>query len=353
MRSQGMDARVLTFHRRGRPRAPYVTFLEAAGIPVTVIPEHLRFDPGTVWRARRAIRAFAPDVIQTHSYKATVLARLLRAWGGRFKWVGCFHGATAENTLVRLYHRIDLWSLRQADAIVLMSETQRAALGSDSPRARVIHNAVLPPPRHGLATSPLWAPATFAYVGRLSPEKGCDLLLAAAGVLAAEQPDRPWRLIIAGDGPSRPALEAQAADLGLGARVSFIGQVPEPWDVYRAAECIVLPSRSEGLPNVLLEAIAADRTIIATTVGAIPGLIGPSAAAMLVPPQEIGALAEAMRHVLQAPRHPEASHDRGRIAAEYTVASRLEAHLEVYSSLLDGPRRPLPDQREALVGVGR
>lgn len=331
LRGQGVDARVLTFHRAGRPVSPFVEFLASAGIPCTVVPERSRFDLSLVGRVRTALREFRPEVVQTHSYKATALAWLLRRTGERFGWVGCFHGATTENVAVRGYHRLDLRLLRGADRVVIMSETQRAALGPAGAGAVVIHNAVLPPP----ATPERSAgpEATFGYVGRLSPEKGCDVLLEAVAELRRTGMSEPWSVVIAGDGPERAALEARAGALGLGQRVRFLGQVADPWTVYRRVACVVLPSRSEGLPNVLLEAIAADRAVVATTVGAVPAVIGPGAAAVLVAPGDAVALAGAMREALERGRSREASEARAAIAAEYSLARRVAAHLALYESL--------------------
>jgi len=331
LQQAGTETRVLTFHRDGRPPAPFVAFLESAGIPCVVVRERGRFDLSLIGRVRTAVRAIRPQVVQTHSYKATVLAWLLRRMGEPFRWVGCFHGATSENAAVRAYHRLDLRLLRAADRVVIMAEAQRAALGPASAGAVVINNAVLPPPTAGLP--PGLPPATFAYIGRLSPEKGCDILIEAVADLERSGLEEPWSVVVAGDGPEREALTARVATLGLGHRVDFLGQVADPWTVYRRVECVVLPSRSEGLPNVLLEAIAADRAVVATTVGAVPSVIGSSAAAILVPPDDAGALAVAMRQARERGGSAEASRARSAIASEYSLERRVAAHLAIYESL--------------------
>jgi len=345
LRERGTNARVLTIHRTGRPSAPFVTHLESLGIPCTVIPERGRFDPFLAWRAGRVVREFQPHVVQTHSYKATVLAWLLRRMGYAFSWVGCFHGATDETTAVRAYHRLDIMLLRTADRTVIMSETQRTALGSGGRRALVINNAVLPPDAPVADDALARLPdrnGTLAFIGRLSPEKGCDLLLDALAVLAEGHPELDWNIIIAGDGPERGQLEAQAAELLLTPRVQFLGQVARVSDLYRAVQCVVLPSRSEGLPNVLLEAIAANCSVVATSVGAIPTVVGGSAAAILIPPGDANALARAMHQVLVAGEDPGAGEARRRVVAEYSLATRVGRFEALYAELLEVPNAPPP-----------
>lgn len=99
----------------------------------------------------------------------------------------------------------------------------------------------------------------FVSAGRLTEQKGFDRLL---GMLASTPPES--HLTIFGEGPQRPALEAQVARLGLGARVRLAGFESKPWAAYAGADAFVLPSRWEGMPNVALEALACGTPVIAT-----------------------------------------------------------------------------------------
>ena len=333
----GYDVELVTFQRSGRPVSPLVAHAEGHGIRVTVIPERGPVDPAQ-YRALRAHLALRqPTIVQTHSYKATALVWLLRRTGLRFGWVGCFHGSTAENLKVRAYHRLDQLLLRAADRIVLMAESQRAGLGGAGPRATVISNAVLPPTGSPDAPAPSWNAGltrpVLACLGRLSHEKGVDLLLRAAALVANHDPHRPWSLVIAGDGPEREPLNALASSLGVASRVHFIGHLEDPWTLYRRCDAVIIPSRSEGLPNVLLEAIAADLPVIATRVGAIPDVIGTSAAAALVPPDDVEALANAIETCLTEPADPAGAEDRATLRAAYSLERRVAAHLEIYRAL--------------------
>ena len=337
LRDGGVDAGVVTFLREGRAASPLVAHLESRGVPVTVIAERGPVDRRTIAELRRLVRERRPSIIQTHSYKATALAWWLRRTGEEFRWVGCFHGSTTENLKVRAYHRLDQLLLRSADRVVIMAESQRAGLGRAGARAQVINNAVIPPPTPADGPLPEWAVTAnrplIGYVGRLSPEKGVDLLLQALREVAERRPDQQWTAIIAGDGPEREALAAQSVALGISDKVRFVGQLADPWLLYRRAGVIVLPSRSEGLPNVLLEAIAADRPVVATTVGAVESVIGNGRAARLIPPENVAALTAAIIESLTTPEDSTAAADRATVREGYALAARVDAHLAIYREL--------------------
>ena len=160
---------------------------------------------GRCGHARRA------DILQTHGYKANVLACVLRPWLG-VPWIAFLHGETSENWKVRTYFRLEGFAVRRADRIVAVSEAMARRLvreGVDSARVRVVHNACLISskglPDGEQAVAP--APATVGVVARLSPEKGVDLALRAYAVVRGSCPDT--KLIIAGEGPERARLNRE------------------------------------------------------------------------------------------------------------------------------------------------
>jgi glycosyltransferase involved in cell wall biosynthesis len=150
---------------------------------------------------------------------------------------------------------------------------------------------------------PPGAPAsrTLVCVGRLSPEKGQVLLVEAVGRLAAAGVD--VELALVGDGPSRKPIEARAAALGVADRVKLLGwrSSAEVRRIVAASRALVLPSFAEGIPIVLMEAMALRRPVIATYVGGIPELVQSGESGWLVPAGELEALTAAMREALEAP----------------------------------------------------
>jgi glycosyltransferase involved in cell wall biosynthesis len=201
--------------------------------------------------------------------------------------------------------------LRDADAVVTTSADLRAKLldfGIDPGKVHVVHRGVdrdrFHPGDRGEARRRLGLPAegrVLLSVGRLVPVKGLDVLLAACARL--RDAGLAFRLNILGDGPLRGALQAQAAALGLAGAVTFAGAVrhEELPDWYRAADMVVLASRSEGIPNVLREALACGTPFVASRVGGIPELAAGSGN-RLVPPEDAPALAAALAESLTAER---------------------------------------------------
>jgi colanic acid/amylovoran biosynthesis glycosyltransferase len=153
-----------------------------------------------------------------------------------------------------------------------------------------------------VAAPPEGAPGsrTLVCVGRLSPEKGQVLLVEAVGRLRAAGVE--VELALVGDGPSRPAIEARAAALGVVDRVKLRGwrSSAEVRRIVEASRALVLPSFAEGIPIVLMEAMALRRPVIATYVGGIPELVEPGESGWLVPAGALDPLAAAMREALEA-----------------------------------------------------
>jgi glycosyltransferase involved in cell wall biosynthesis len=135
-------------------------------------------------------------------------------------------------------------------------------------------------------------------VGRLSREKAHIDLLEAFKRLSESNPEISSKLIIVGDGPERARLETAAKSLGCKERVIFAGHVSDVRTFYVTADVFVLPSHSEGSPNVLLEAMAANLPIVATAVGGVPEMVENNESALLVPPNDPPSIAGAIARLL-------------------------------------------------------
>jgi glycosyltransferase involved in cell wall biosynthesis len=224
-------------------------------------------------------------------------------------------------------------ALRAADGVVAMSKDladRVADLGVDRGRTLVNYSGIDPdvfrPGSKAEARAPLGLTVGdphVLFVGNLVPVKAVDMLLRASAALVGS--GFPVRVTVVGQGPLRPALERLAGELGLGDRVAFAGPKPQAelaaW--YRAADAVCLPSLSEGVPNVLLEASACGTPWVATAVGGVPE-IADLGASRLVPPGAPAELAAALREVLTKPPAPPG---RAVPTREESVAE-LEAWLE-------------------------
>ncbi len=325
--ARGIELRPVLIRRAGWNTHPYAEFLAQRNIPFELLTDRSALDPSPIVQFHRLVLRLQPAIIQTHGYRPTVLAWLARRMPRQWKWVGFHHGRTNEGLKVRLYHHLDLALLPAADQVVVVAEAQRK-LVTGAVRVLVFRNAVLG--RQGMAEPAVAPRAQVAVVGRLSPEKGVDVFLDACRLLRDE--GMTVSAIIAGDGPERAALEQRARDHGLD-DVRFLGQLRDATPVYDAVDLVVLPSRSEGLPNTLLEAIDAGRRCVATDVGAVAEVLNDSALGLVVPPGTARKLAEAMRAMLTSEPSEATRQARRRVLDTYSLESRVAAHEELYRRL--------------------
>jgi glycosyltransferase involved in cell wall biosynthesis len=243
---------------------------------------------------------------------------------------------------------LDRRTIHRADRVCVLSKALSADLrertGLPADRIAVIPNgidtaaadralaAAGEAARAGLGLS--HADLVVASIGRLHRQKGFDVLLEAFRPLALAHPR--GRLIIAGEGPERAALEEKAAALGIAGRVLFTGAVSSPWNVLAAADIFVLPSRYEGMPNALLEAMAAALPVVATGVGAVPEMIEDSRQGFVVPPQDPQAIAAALDRLSWSPDLRKEMGRRGRETAKgsFSPAAAMDRLVALYESLL-------------------
>jgi len=248
------------------------------------------------------------------------------------------HGFTTGDWKNQLYQVLQRLAFRRFDAVVAVSRTaaERAVRSGARPtRVHVIPNAYSPLATRrersearavlGIAESGF----RFGWVGRIDHDKGLDVLLEALALI----PDQTWELSVVGDGPDRTRLMRQAEALGLGSRIRWHGAVPGAGSLMTALDALVLSSRTEGTPMVLLEAMAAGVPVVTTVVGGIPDVVG-DAEALLVPPEQPAALATALCSLLS---DPEAARARANDARErlrgFDTAAWLDRYDQLYRSL--------------------
>ncbi|MCB2102704.1 MAG: glycosyltransferase, partial [Rhodobacterales bacterium] len=241
---------------------------------------------------------------------------------------------------------------RRAAGLVTVSAALRdrlADLGIPADRVRVLRNGVdmarfHPGDREDRRRRFGLDGPTVVSVGNLVPLKGHDLVIRA---LADLPPDT--RLLIAGDGPERAALEGLAGSLGLAGRVTLMGRVA-PADMpalYGAADVLVLASSREGLPNVLLEALASGTPVVSTRVGGTPEVVTAPQAGRLVADRTPQALAAALADVLHAP--PDRAATRA-FAERFGWAATTGGQIALFQEILNG-NRAFGDQKGTPQGL--
>lgn len=284
-------------------------------------------------RLAARVRRFRPDVIHGYLFGPNLFAVL----AGRCLAVPAVVVAkrNVDAFETRRQVAVQRFTHRHATHVTAVSEAVAdtvAALGVPRERITVIPNGVdverfAPGPvtdqypgrnpggssggRPDPARAPLGANggALVGSVGCLAPRKDYGTLLEALALLAGR--GRAFQVVLVGDGPERAALESRAAALGLGARVRFLGEREDVERLLRAMDVFVLSSREEGIPNALLEAMAAARPVVATAVGGTPEVVRDGETGWLVPPGSPAALADALE---QALAHPDEARRRGAAA---------------------------------------
>lgn len=310
----------------------------AARVPVHVLEECHPFDPRLPRAAAGLIARIRPDIVQSHNIKSHAIVASARAGT---PWIAWHHGYTDSDLRVRVYNRMDRWSLRRADLVVTTCGPFAEALarhGVERTRIRVVHNAVPAqrPLDRTMAREALGVSdrSVILAVGRLSREKGHDVLLDAVGAMGAPRRER-LLILVAGDGPERDGLRRRAERLGVNAR--FDGHTTDVARYYAAADVFALPSRSEGSPNALLEAMGAGCPIVAARVGGVPELAD-DRSAVLVPPGDPRALGEGLVRLLDDPGLARRLGASARAASSrFTRERRAAQLLSIYDSLVTSP----------------
>lgn len=313
------------------------------GIPVTDLGMTAQWRFDALWRLHRILRQERPFLLHTWMFHANIPGRVL----GRLARVPVI--ISSERTMGqegRFRRWLNRLSGNMPDSVICVSQqvADFAANEIGLPRAKlaVIRNGIDPAQFDNLPDQPT-ARAEFglpsqgniiAAVGRPRPVKGFDYLLTAFAQIAAAYPD--LHLVFVGDGPDKRPLQTAAQQLPDANRVLFLGDQQEIPRLLAGVDMLVLPSLWEGLPNVVLEAMAARLPVVATAVGGTPELITHNETGLLVPPQNPEALAEAISQLLD---HPEQAAQMGqngrqRAAEQFTIERMVEQTEALYERLL-------------------
>lgn len=340
----GLELTVAVYARGGEAPKPLLDGLASAGLRSEILAESGRFDRAVLPQLHALAERHRPDVIQTHMTKSHFLMR----WSGLWRshpWLAFHHGYTRVDRKMLVYNQFDRWSLRAARQVVTVCQPfvqQLTSRGVPEARITVQHNSVPPYQapeeaaveelrnRLGVGKNEF----VMLAVGRLSAEKGFADLLEAAALARQNAPE--FRLVLVGEGPERAPLEASIARLGLAGRVLLPGHFHRmaPW--YALADALVMPSHSEGSPNVLLEAMAAGLPVVATTVGGIPEMASDGETAFLVAPHQPAGLGQAIARVVSDPALAAVMGTAAKKRAEerFSTAAHYRSLIRVYERLI-------------------
>jgi glycosyltransferase involved in cell wall biosynthesis len=335
-----------TFHRGKESESnDFIRACERARLEVHVIRERFRFDPGVVPAIRKLCAVWKPDIIQSHAVKSHFLVRLSGIHHGRI-WIAFHHGYTWTSPRTEIYNHFDRWSLPAASRVVTVCIPFASTLekiGVRPERIVIRHNSVKPfspasdqevfelRQRLGLTTDA----KVLLCIGRLSREKAQADLIETAALLRREDNRLKIRFILAGEGPDRKMLEEMARSMGVDDWVILTGHVADLTPYYTIANILVLPSHTEGSPNVLLEAMAAGLPITATNVGGVPEIVTHEKEALLVEKHNPGTLVRAIKRLLSDDKLRMRLADAARRRSlDYSPGAYVDSMLALYQSCL-------------------
>jgi len=324
--------------------------LRRLGIHIEVIPESQHNSLSLFLRLVEYFGRHNIDIVHTHKYKDNILGNLASLFRGVRARIRTVHGFLEpfdgfEATKMMLYDSVDNFVNRcLVDQLLAVSLDLRKELIKHFGAEKVIqvHNAIeldtiqVTPRTTELRKELAIGEKDFLIgsMGRLVPVKGLESFLLAARIIRHHNPT--CKFIIAGDGPLKDDLREMAREYGIEESVRFLGHRGDSYDVLHALDIFVLSSLSEGIPMVLLEALALSRPVVATRVGGVPEVIEHGLSGLLVAPGNHEALAQACISLMDDYRIAEALGAAGhkRVEEAFSAKSMADQVADMYRELV-------------------
>lgn len=300
MKQEQVDSE-LAYHEYG----PLAQWAQENNLPVHRLEMNSPFDRAAVAALVQLCREQKIDVIHTHYLRENYIALQAKGKLPGLRVVYTYHILTENSMVQKLCNRV--LSLRQDAVVANCSAGAERLIQNGVPRSkiRLVYNAVDPElwrEEHSTLREELGVgeePFLFLFAARLVEGKGHAWLLDSVKELK-ERTNRPFRLILAGDGPMRGELERRAAELGLDDTVTFLGFRKDMSNLYHGADLTLCPSESETLSLLLLESLACGTPALATNVGGIPDILSSEHdCGAMVPYGDTNALAGAMAGIME------------------------------------------------------
>ena len=301
------------------------------------------FDTGIVSRAIAICRELDAKVWHAHDYKTNLLG-LLVCRSVPMKLVTTVHGWVEYTFRTRLYYLLDRFTMPRYQHVICVSsdlhDTCKKSVRND--RLSLIENAIdteqfqrrVAPSEKRKMLGLAECDTLVGAVGRLSAEKGFDVLIRAFDEIRKQT--ESVRLVVLGDGPERNSLQQLIDSLNLNEQVELVGFQSETRDWYEAMDVYALSSLREGLPNVVLEAMAMETPVVSTAVAGVPDLVQDRQNGRVVPIGDQGALTSALLDLIREPeqRQGYAQQARRDIETSYSFDQRMKKVAAIYDDLL-------------------
>ena len=343
----GHSSEVASFSNSANPNLQLHERALQEGLQSHLIPCSGQVDRAALKAVRELVARSGADVVHAHGFKADVYAYLaLRRTNTPL--VSTCHTWYDTDWLVTLYGRIDRVVLRRFARVVAVSDDVRRQLlaaGVREERIRMVRNGIDLRPFENVAPALRVEMAAgdtpiVGLIGRLAQSKGVDLYLeAAARVLSS---GAKALFIVVGEGPDHATLERKIDELKLCGQATMLGRRDDMPAVYASLNIMVSASRQEGLPMAILEGMASGLPLVATAVGEVPTVVEDGRTGLLVPSEDVDALAAAIGQLLHDPaeRARMGTAARQRIREEYSANRMAEDYLRVYNEATSSIRKP-------------
>jgi glycosyltransferase involved in cell wall biosynthesis len=343
-----------SIRKPGLPEKPIEEEARRRGLEVIAFPMRPGPNPFGASRLLAFARKLDIDIIHSHGYKTNIMLGLLPSWLRRIPIISTLHGWTSTGrwTKMRLNEELDALSLRFVDKIVLVNQGML-----EKPKIRSLPQKNLCIVNNGIEVAGSGASsrgsaigevgiseirtfcdggAVVASIGRLSEEKGFSYLVEAVQRVRQEIGE-DVRLLLVGDGPLRGELQRQADESGLHENFLITGYLKNARDLLGFADIYAISSLTEGLPITLLEAMASKTPVIATAVGGIPYVVQDEREALLVKPQDVQALAQAIIKLIRDDSLAACLAENAllKVAEEYSSNLMAEKYLGLYRDVLE------------------
>jgi glycosyltransferase involved in cell wall biosynthesis len=306
-------------------------------LDISVFDAHMRHraDFPALLPLYRRIRRARPVILHSSLFHANLLGRILGRLAGVLIVI-CSERTMAMESEWR--YAINRWTIGLADRVTAVSNSVQdfciSHIGLPANKLTVIRNGVELPERSPYdARAELGLPPDSFVIGavsRLYAVKGIQFLVQALAKTGAQ------RLVVIGEGPEKPALEILAERLGVADRIHWLGHRPNAPNLMPAFDLFVQPSLHEGMPNTVLEAMAAGLPVVATAVGGTPEVVVHGVTGLLVPPKHPDALSKAISALLEdrdlGRRMGRAG--RERVVEHFSVGRMIRETEELYAHLL-------------------
>jgi len=306
-------------------------------------------DLAALYRSYKHIKSLRPDILHGHGAKGGVLARLIGSAlrVNRYCVARLYspHGGSLHFDRSSLSGKVVLqlerFQERFGDALVFVCDYERRTyeekVGKPLKTARVIYNGIGEAEFEPVPS--VISAVDFLYIGMLRDLKGPDVFIDAFA-RTERAVGRPLSALMVGDGPDRERYEAMISERGLGRRLTMMPAMPAR-KAFALTNFVVVPSRAEAMPYIVLEALAAGKPVIASRVGGIPEVLGVKSAALAVP-GDATSLSDVMTQALQTPEwHDRVMPKPSDFKAVFSASVMADDMLHLYQDLLG----QIPDRR--------